>query len=497
MFELLPPQCWNEGAFDPDWSEHLDHPAPESDDQWTDSDVLAQAISSAPGAQLLMSLLQVDPTALSADEAVTYAQQVERFAAFTAGFQARARAGATARLVATDEEMHDPQRSGSTFVTSHMLATAELATALRMSPRTMDSQLQLAADLDGPMIALREAMMAGELSAGHAAAIARELTRVAFSADETRAIEFEALCARVLDVVVPYAAAHTPGQCARRTRSLILAIDPAGAAERRRAAAEHEHGVWLTPTEPGTCELTAVMPIEHGRAVLSAITALADDERFETGEGCITTGQRRVAALSTLVLGDPGRVATVDGPVAEAKLSAAVSVIVPLATSLGAGSQGGAIAGAPADAGSILQILADAAPNSTVRRLVVDGEGCIVDAGRRRYAVTDLQRHVIALRDGTCRFPGCVRRAQRCEIDHATPWDSGGATDLDNLGALCKHHHQLKTFGGWRVTRSTRTGACTWQSPLGRIYEHKPPELIPPELTSVELAPRSVDPPPF
>jgi hypothetical protein len=222
-----------------------------------------------------------------------------------------------------------------------------------------------------------------------------------------------------------------------------------------------------------------VLPIGHGWAVFDAVTALADDARLETGDGCITAGQRRVAALVTLVLGDPGSQASVDGPVAEAKATATVDVVIPLATLLGVGSQGGTIAGEAVTADAILDLLAEAGPKSTIRRLVVDSAGCIVDAGRTRYAISDAQRHVVALRDGTCRFPGCARRAAGCEIDHATPWDDHGPTDVANLGALCKHHHQLKTHGGWAITRSTRSGACTWRSPLGRVYEHQPPDLLP------------------
>ena len=59
-------------------------------------------------------------------------------------------------------------------VTPEMLASAELAAALRVSPRTMDAQVQHALDLTGPMAPLGEALLAGQLSAGHAAAIARE-----------------------------------------------------------------------------------------------------------------------------------------------------------------------------------------------------------------------------------------------------------------------------------------------------------------------------------
>ncbi len=377
------------------------------------------------------------------------------------------------------------------FVTAEMLASAELAAALRIGPRAMDVQLEHARDLAGPMAPLRDALDAGSISAGHAAAIARELTRLPAAGDAYRAEDYAAQCGRILAVVVPYATTTPPGQSARKTKAMVLTVDPLGAAQRRQDTAEREHGVWLTPTENGSCELTAVLPLAHGAAVMDAITTLAKDPRFETGAGCVTGGQRRIAALTTLVLGDPGSVARVDGPVQEAKVAAQVNVVVPLATLLypnGTATAGGSVAGEPATADAIRELLADVAPTSTLRRLVVDAGGCIVDAGRTRYAISDTQRHLVTLRDGTCRFPGCTRAAATCEIDHADPWDSGGPTDLANLGALCKHHHQLKTLGGWTITQSKRSGACTWRSPLGRVYDHAPPELVPPEVTRTEHA---------
>ncbi len=446
---------------------------------WTDADLLTHAATRPAGVALLADLLQVNPRALSADDAVTYAQQADRFVAFAAGFQAVARAEAQARLVAHSDGA--PAERSRGFVTAEQLASAELAAALRVTPRSMDRELELATDLAGPMAPLRTAMLAGLLSARHAAATARELTRLPLAADSERAEEYAAQCAQILAIVVPYAATHTPGETARRTRALVLAMDRVGAAERRRDAAEREHGVWLTPREAGSCEITAVLPIGHGAAVMNAITTLARDPRFETADACITAGQRRVAALIALTLGDPGTITTIDGPVAEAKTTVTVDVVIPLATLARAGHQGGTIAGEPVTDDVITDLIAEADPASTLRRLVVDTAGCIVDAGRTRYAISDVQRRLVALRDGTCRFPGCSRPAERCEIDHATPWDSGGPTDLANLGALCKHHHQLKTFGRWRITGSQQSGACTWRSPLGRVYSHDPPGLVPPD----------------
>jgi hypothetical protein len=464
--------------------EHMFESVPEG--MWevvthTDSEVLALSLDAADALDLLAHLMPIDVAALSADQAVTYAQQVDRFAAYAAALQARARAEVRDRLMAEADAVRAVDASG--FVTAEMLASAELAAALRVSPRAMDAQLEHAVDLAGPMRPLREALEAGELSVGHVSAIARELTRLPLAGEAARGEEYAAQCARILARVLPYARARTAGQSARRTKVLVLAEDPRGADQRRQDTAEREHGVWLTPTDSGSCEITAVLPLGHGAAVMDAVNALAKDPRFETAAGCVTTGQRRVAALTTLVLGDPGSVGRVDGPVAEAKVRASVNVLVPLATltgtGTGTGDQGGSIAGEPVTADTIRDLLADAHPASTLRRLVTDSAGCIIDAGRTRYAISDTQRHLITLRDGTCRFPGCTRNAQICEIDHATPWHNGGRTDLDNCGCLCKHHHQLKTHGGWLITTSKRSGACTWRSPLGRIYHHNPPELVP------------------
>ncbi|MHB8796099.1 MAG: HNH endonuclease signature motif containing protein, partial [Candidatus Nanopelagicales bacterium] len=89
----------------------------------------------------------------------------------------------------------------------------------------------------------------------------------------------------------------------------------------------------------------------------------------------------------------------------------------------------------------------------------------------------DPLRAFITARDGTCRFPGCRRRADRCQVDHATPWDHDGTTSRDNLGALCTRHHQLKTHAGWQITHTAADGTCTWTSPMGRTYHHHPPDI--------------------
>ena len=74
----------------------------------------------------------------------------------------------------------------------------------------------------------------------------------------------------------------------------------------------------------------------------------------------------------------------------------------------------------------------------------------------------------------TCVFPWCGRNARRCDLDHIVPYDHdhpdrGGPTSTDNLAALCRRHHRLKTHGRWRY-EMTDPGVFTWTSPLGYTY---------------------------
>lgn len=86
-------------------------------------------------------------------------------------------------------------------------------------------------------------------------------------------------------------------------------------------------------------------------------------------------------------------------------------------------------------------------------------------------------------RDVTCTFPGCRVPASRCDLDHIEPFDDArpaeAQTHADNLHALCRHHHRLKTHHGWTPTRDPRTGITTWTSPLGR-RSTRPPTLADP-----------------
>ncbi|GAA4127014.1 HNH endonuclease signature motif containing protein [Nocardioides fonticola] len=91
------------------------------------------------------------------------------------------------------------------------------------------------------------------------------------------------------------------------------------------------------------------------------------------------------------------------------------------------------------------------------------------------YEIPTLLREQVILRDVTCVFPHCTRPARSADIDHIVPWDEGGSTSTDNLAALCRHHHRVKTHHGWTYTSTSGPpGSYRWTSPHGQQYLRTP-----------------------
>jgi len=129
---------------------------------------------------------------------------------------------------------------------------------------------------------------------------------------------------------------------------------------------------------------------------------------------------------------------------------------------------------------------------SFTRVLTDPFSGAVLGVDAKSYRPPAALRHWVQLRDATCRFPGCTRRAVETDVDHNTEWSKGGATNPTNLGALCRRHHTLKTIGAF-TTVGTPPGnvrdlssetPITWISPTGRrattTAEPVPTTLHPP-----------------
>jgi len=98
--------------------------------------------------------------------------------------------------------------------------------------------------------------------------------------------------------------------------------------------------------------------------------------------------------------------------------------------------------------------------------VIVDQMGIPVDVGHTHRLATIAQRRAIAIRDGGCTFPGCDAPVNWCDHHHVTDWHLGGPTDLDNLVALCRHHHGVTHRNGWTMTLDEQQ-VPHWTTPSG------------------------------
>ena len=100
-----------------------------------------------------------------------------------------------------------------------------------------------------------------------------------------------------------------------------------------------------------------------------------------------------------------------------------------------------------------------------------DGDGSVLDIGRKTRTVPASIRRALTARDRRCRFPGCT--ARRCDAHHLVHWADGGATALDNLVLVCRRHHRLVHKGGFGVERND-DGDVMFRRPDGRRVEVSP-----------------------
>jgi hypothetical protein len=177
-----------------------------------------------------------------------------------------------------------------------------------------------------------------------------------------------------------------------------------------------------------------------------------------------TLDQLRADALADILTGR-------NDPATESRVI--VGVLVPVLTLLGEDDAPATLDGRiPIDAETARR-LAVRAP-SFHRILTHPISSTVVDVDRTSYRPpADLAR-LLALRDVTCRHPGCGRPARGCDIDHTIDWATGGTTSVRNLAHLSRRHHTLKHRTRWKVEQ-TREGTIQWTSPTGFVRNADPP----------------------
>ncbi|RZU62270.1 HNH endonuclease signature motif containing protein [Zhihengliuella halotolerans] len=255
----------------------------------------------------------------------------------------------------------------------------------------------------------------------------------------------------------------TPGQLERYgKRRLEKELDEPFAQRHRRAA--DRRFVAVDADEDGMCFLSAYIPTVAAEAIDRRLAEFAAAQKHRDAvagdEDERTLAQVRADAFIDILLSGPEAVGLQN-------VKPEVTVTVPSTVFPGLAvlaDQGGSAPGlldgeslAPgADLpeaerfGSFgLDELAAILPQaSTWTRVVTDPwTGAITAFDAEAYRPPRALRRALALRDRTCRVPGCGRRATACEPDHVIERQDGGRTELSNLVSVCKRCHRLKSWG--------------------------------------------------
>jgi hypothetical protein len=109
---------------------------------------------------------------------------------------------------------------------------------------------------------------------------------------------------------------------------------------------------------------------------------------------------------------------------------------------------------------------------ASLQAIVHDGQGRVLDVGRRTRSIPAAIGRALRSRDRGCRYPGCTH-TRFVDGHHIEHWAHGGATRLSNLVLLCRRHHRLVHEGGVTV-RMPDDGAAVFTDAAGRRIEAAP-----------------------
>ncbi|WP_328355851.1 HNH endonuclease [Mycobacterium sp. NBC_00419] len=371
--------------------------------------------------------------------------------------RAENRAGAS-RLRAVCElfEMRRVQRGerADWAVDTWAAVGAEVAAALRVSLAKAGSLMNYGlAMLRLPAVAA--VFEAGDIDVGVFAAI---VFRTELITDESAMAAVDAeLAARV-----GRWPSMTRGRLNSEIDRVVVRHDRDAVRRVRERAQERHVSVW--DKGDGTAELDGVLVSSDAAALDTRLDGLAGTV---CGDDPRTVEQRRADALGALAVGMDRlacRCGNPDCPAGErpANQGVVIHVVAEQATVEGRSQAPGYLMGTNALISA--ELVAELARTAKQRPLF-DFTGSPAEAGYRpSQGLADFVR----ARDLTCRAPGCDRPATDCDLDHTIPYPLG-PTHAGNLKCLCRVHHLLKTFWGWR-DEQLPDGTVIWRIPGGSTY---------------------------
>ena len=218
------------------------------------------------------------------------------------------------------------------------------------------------------------------------------------------------------------------------------AQDPRGFAESERERHERRF-LKLSPQEDGAVAFRGWLDPEGGSLLRSALEPLAR----KAGVGDDRTREQRLAAA--LVEATTGDHQT------ELVVTCTLETLEGRAGSPAAETEWGGLL-----SGETVERLV--CGGASLRRLVLDGDGVVIDFGRRRRLLSPQARRALEARDKHCVWPGCDRPPRWCDSHHQREWRLHAPTSVEESALLCGRHHKLR-HGGWQLFR---TQAGRWKA---------------------------------
>lgn len=437
------------------------------------SERVARLLNSIPGIATLTELVQIDPGKLSASSRIDYLTALERQTAWLQALMQRA-------IIAVAGNDPSVANGQDPFFGVDDAEREDVSTALRLSAGTAQSRIDVARTLVNYLPNTCSALATGDISLAHANVIAKE-TAAAIRDGLTEFQIFE-----VEQRAIAHAEFHTPAQVANQVRTSLARIAP-DTFEDTVARARDTRRVSCYNDSDGMSTVVAILPAADAQVVMNAIESFirltvadndATSQKMASDFSRISDGStsgnsvsakdarsidmKRADALTAIASASLSA-----SPVTPHRRPISINVTIDLPTLLGLAENPGQLAGYGAIPASVARELAS---DGKWKRFITDPQtGNLLDYGRESYEPPQALKDFLIARDRTCRFPGCRKSAALSDLDHAQSWEAGGSTSAENLGALCRRHHKLKTHDGWSVT-SHGDGSCTWVSPLGKKF---------------------------
>jgi len=218
---------------------------------------VAELLKAKPGYKTLGELIEIHPRSLSASGRIDYLSALDRQESWICALKQEA-------LVAIAGEYAD--EDGGTFGCVDDEEREDVATALRLSPTTAQSRIDVARVLVGHLPNTISALSTGEISIAHATVIARE-TATAIKNGLSPESVF-----RVEQTALAHAEFHTPGQVASKVKTTIAKLAPEDFEEIVDRARDSRR-VTCYPEADGMATVIAILPAEDAQTVMKSIEA--------------------------------------------------------------------------------------------------------------------------------------------------------------------------------------------------------------------------------